>query len=169
MKRILLVLITSLLSLSAFSQSLTGKWESTEKETESEDDFTMQVEARTDISFTGANTFTEEARAVIIFTSEEKTMSMTITLSVPGKWEKSGNKLTMVPNPKKISIETQADNVPGVIKTMIGGPVKSELKKELKKPQHYEIVSLTETTLTLKDLDEKDDSEADYQVLTRVR
>ena len=83
-----------------------------------------------------------------------------LTASMTGALTRSGDVITLVPDSKKkpsVDIDAKVDGVPGggMIKNMIVSPLKKELTSELKKKESYTIVSVTESSLTLRDIPSK--------------
>ena len=77
-----------------------------------------------------------------------------------GALSRSGDVITLTPDSKKkpsVDIDARVDGVPGggMIKNMIVSPLKKELVSELKKTESYTIVSVTESSLTLRDIPTK--------------
>ena len=152
MKRILAVLTAVLLTGTlAFPQSLEGRWTGTVYETTGEGDDVL--------SMTAVYTYTLTGGDYTLFLDTTVDMGMTdvppfqVLVTVTGTWTREGDVLTFVPAKKpKPQVELRADGMPGILRAVIANPIKKDLVKELMDPESYEILILTDTALSLKEI-----------------
>ena len=163
MKRLFFTLALLLFALSASAQSLVGSWSATV----SDEDTESSEEADSGLTMKGMDflTFTE--------TAYTRRINMTVTLSVRSKkepdkrldtdlrikgsingtWTLLNGTLTLIPDKgakPAISVET-AENFPGIIKALIVGECKKEIRQALKETDASELVSLSDTQFIVKD------------------
>ena len=170
MKRLFFLLAAMLACFAAYAQSnIDGKWflDQTEKETMSEGDVDGQSDIKASMlyDFKGERyDATMKAIVTMDVSSKEKdakaTIYVEVTASMSGALLRDGDVITLVPDSKKkptVDVDAKVDGVPGggMIKNMIVSPLKKELTSELKKKESYTIVSVTESSLTLRDIPTK--------------
>ena len=152
MKRILVILAVVLLTGTlAYSQSLEGRWTGTVYETTGEGDDVL--------SMTAVYTYTLTGGDYTLFLDTTVDMGITdvppfqVLVTVSGTWTREGDVLTFVPRKKpKPQVELRADGMPGILRALIANPIKKDLVKELMDPESYEILILTDTALSLKEI-----------------
>ena len=164
MKRILtLFAVVFLTGTLAFSQSLEGRWTGSLFETSTEGDDVMSMTADYTYTFTG-NTYN-------LFMDTTVDMGIPdvppfqVLVTIVGTWTREGDVLTLVPARKpKPKAELRADGMPGILRAIIANPIKKDLVKELQDTESYEILILTDTALTLKELPSaKDLKDPDFE------
>lgn len=173
MKRIITALAILLVSIGGFAQDssdLAGTWTAniSEKEAESNDDadVEMGLEATDNLTFTG-NNYSEKTVFVMTIagtskkTSENVNMKLTVTGAIKGSWTLDGNVLTLTPDKKsKPVIDVQTSELPGMLKTLLVGPIKKELKSAIMEVSRYEVLSASATELVVKEIPDPKDKKA---------
>jgi hypothetical protein len=156
MKRLILTLTAVLVSVLAFAQSLEGTW--TGKENLEDNSNGADVSATATVSYTiKGESYSTKMLVVMDMSAEseggEVTMKITITGSNAGTWARQGNILTFTPDRKsKPKIDVEVEGIPSVLASMLVGPAKRELAKDLKEPERYRIISLSDKELVLEDI-----------------
>lgn len=170
MKRVIFLLAAMLACFAAHSQSdIDGTWflDKSDKQAVSEG----TVDGHTDIKASMQYVFDRDRyvatmKAIVtmdLSSKEDGTKAnifVELTASMNGNLSRSGDVITLTPEPKKkptVDIDAKVDGVPGggMIKNMIVSPLKKELVSELKRTESYTIVSVTESSLTLRDIPTK--------------
>ena len=167
MKRILFsfFLLLGIGALSYAQDSIIGSWLMQIDENESQDVKEQKVSADMQMSVSNFITFSEamylqrmEAVVKVAVTGKEENegknldMTMKVKASMPGTWTLVGGELTLVPDPDaKPEISVETENFPGIIKGMIAGSLKKELRNDLKSKDFYQVVSVTKEQMILKE------------------
>lgn len=152
MKRFLTFLSAVLLTGAfAFSQSLEGRWTGTQFETSGNGEDIL--------SMTAVYTYTFTGNSYNLYLDTTVDMGITdvppfqVLVTVTGTWTREGDVLTFVPTKKpKPQVELRADGMPGILRAVIANPIKKDLVKELLDPESYEVLILTDTALSLKEI-----------------
>lgn len=152
MKRILAILsLIFTMALGVYAQSLDGTWSAVISESESEDGADMKVTGLDVITFSDAS-FSRTMKVRCTIKAESIDMIIKVKGSVSGTWKLSGNTLTLTPDKKaKPVFEVETENCPAIIEAMIIGPLKKELKQDLKGEDELDIVSISESRIVVKD------------------
>ena len=152
MKRILATLSLILaMALGAYAQSLDGTWSASLAESESEDGADMKMTGQDIITFSGSS-FSRTMSVRCTIKAEAIDMIIKAKGSVSGTWKLSGNTLTLTPDKKaKPVFNIETENCPAIIETMIIGPLKKELKQDLKGEDELDIISISDTQIVVKD------------------
>lgn len=166
MKKLLLTLLAVVCFLPASAQSLPGTWVASEIVEENDDIMKMKADVTDELVLSADGTFSESGNMKSTIEMENVSFSFTIVYSSGGTWKREGNNLSIQYNPKLAKASVTEADMPGILKAMIANTAAKELKKEMssKKPDVYQIVSLSETQMELADLDSK---EQDIQVFKR--
>lgn len=185
MKRILLVFIAALAVCSAsFAQSsILGTWVLDISESGSQDDekasVDMSIDATDIITLSASSSFTKNMTMTMALNAEGKedaagekvNMTLTVKGSISGTWTYQDGILTLTPDKKaKPVIEVESDGLPGVAKAMLSPMIKKEVKAGLTEVDRSEVISITDTELTLKDIPDpksKDKTEPETSVYKR--
>ena len=184
MKKILLICLAALAVCStSFAQSsILGTWFCEFTESGSND----EEKAKVSMAFSGTDqftlsgtTFTRNMTMLMTIDGEGKgeaagkklNMTLTVKGSISGTWTYQDGILTLDPGKKaKPVIEVESDGLPGVIKAMLTPMIKKEIKEGLSEIDRSEVISITATELTLKDIPDpksKDKSEPETTVYKR--
>lgn len=170
MKRFIFLLAAMLACLAAYAQSdIDGTWflDKSENQAVSEGSVDGQTDIKASLQYVfDRDRYIATMKAVVtmdLSSKEDDTKAniyVDMTASMTGTLTRSGNVITLVPDPKKkpaVDIDTKINGVPGggVIKNMIVSPLKKELVSALRKKESYTIVSVTESSLTLRDIPSK--------------
>ena len=86
--------------------------------------------------------------------TKESAIDMVVKIkgSISGTWKKVGNIVTLTPGKKaKPSISVETENCPALIQALLVGPVKKELKEELRDEDELEILSISATQFVTND------------------
>ncbi|MBO4416656.1 MAG: hypothetical protein J5801_00885 [Bacteroidales bacterium] len=170
MKRFIFLLAVMLVCFASYAQSnIDGTWflDKSEKQTVSEGTVDGQTDMKASVQYVfDRDRYTATLKAIVtmdVSSREDDTKAniyVEVTASMSGALSRSGDVITLTPEPKKkpsVDIDAKVDGVPGgsMIKNMIVSPLKKELTSELKKKESYTIVSVTESSLTLRDIPSK--------------
>ena len=145
---------------------LAGKWSFSQSE--EKDGSTVDILSR--ITLGKDNTCSQEAILTMKVsvkdeeTGETNTLKMDINIKASGTWTYDGNeKIVMQYNPKTMNATLTSSDLPTLVTSMLKKALVSEFKKELKKPENYRILSLTDTELKIIDMDSKDAEAETYK------
>ena len=164
MKRFFII-FTFLLAavIGASAQSLSGTWVARIMESESD----QSEKVSTDLKMTGRDkinfsesTFTRIVSCTVTIKASSRDTSLVFTIKVNGSasgtWKREGENLTLTPDKKaKPSLSVESKDCPALVKALIIGPLKSELKEALKEVDEMKIISYDENTFTVIDDGEK--------------
>ena len=161
MKRILLTITAALLCLAAYAQApITGTW--VHKDADSCSNSKDGVEADMAMDFTNTitlkddHTYLQSAEATVSVEgrSEDKTveLSMEINGSIDGTWTLADGILTLTPPKKaKPKVEVKSENFPALLRMMLVKPITKEVQNALKAEEKFQVISVTDKELTVKD------------------
>lgn len=170
MNRFIFLLAAMLACFASYAQStIDGTWflDKSEKQTVSEGTVDGQTDMKASVQYVfDRDRYIATMKAIVnmdVSSREDDTKAniyVEVTASMTGNLSRSGDVITLVPDSKKkpsVDIDAKVDGVPGggMIKNMIVSPLKKELTSELKKKEAYTIVSVTESSLTLRDIPSK--------------
>lgn len=170
MKRVIFLLAAMLAFFAAYAQrDIDGTWflDKSEKQTVSEGSVDGHTDMKASVQYVfDRDRYNATMKAIVTMdvSSKEKdaqaNIYVEVTASMSGALSRSGDVITLTPDSKKkpsVDIDARVDGVPGggMIKNMIVSPLKKELVSELKKTESYTIVSVTESSLTLRDIPTK--------------
>lgn len=157
------VLAAAILSFQLSAQTasdLVGKWLT--NESENDDDIEMNMDITTVFGADGTITQSGFCSLLLKFDAETQ-FPYDLTFSGSGTYELDGDILKLNHDPKKFEMKEAKSNMPGILKMLLLNPLKSEIKKSMKKPETYRIVSYNGKELRLLDLDSKDAEEDLYK------
>jgi len=185
MKRILLVCLAALAvcTISFAQNSILGTWTLDVSEKDSQDaeqaSVDMAMSATDIITLSAPSSFTRNIIMTLALEGEGKgeaagqklTMTLKVKGSITGSWTYQDGILTLTPDKKaKPVIEVESDGLPGVAKAMLSPMIKKEVKAGLTEVDRSEVISITDTELTLKDIPDpksKDKTEPETSVYKR--
>ena len=157
MKRLILVLVTVLWIVPAFSQEITGTWvisetRNNDKE-KGKDDPQMDLSLTYEMTFSPDASFNESGQMKFTMGAYDISYSTTITFSGGGTWKREGDLLTILYNPKLAKVKVTETNFPAVVRPLLNSSISREMKKQMKsnKPETSRILSLTATELKLQE------------------
>jgi len=162
MKRLILTFATAIFCLAAYAQiPITGTWEYYEQDSDSssEDgvDTDMQMNATDLIVLKEDNSFDHSAKMEVVVQGKKDgkviNFTLTITAAIDGSWTKEGDILTLTPGKKsKPKVDVKSENFPVLLRMMLVKPITKEITKAIKEVDTYQILSVTDKELTLKDV-----------------
>ena len=168
MKRLMLLLLAVLLMMPAMAQSLPGTWVTTETMDEDSDGFVTKALVTDQLVMSADNSFRESGDMKMTIGKDDLLFSFTIVFSGGGTWKRDGETLSIQYNSKLAKAELTDCDLPAVLKLMIANAAVKEVKKGLssKKPDIYQIQSLTDTQLVLLD---PESTEPGHEIQTFTR
>ena len=141
------------MALGAYAQSLDGTWCAALSETESEDGSEMKMTGQDIITFSGSS-FSRTMTVRCTLKAESIDMVIKAKGAVSGTWKLSDNTLTLTPDKKaKPVFNIETENCPALIESMIIGPLKKEMKEDLKGDDELEIISISDSKIVAKNED----------------
>lgn len=164
--RIFTILALLAFAVPGFGQTaadLCGKWSNTQTEKDDDSEFTMTGE----IVFNEDGSFTETGYATILFNlDDDSKFNCDLVFSAKGTYTVTDGVICYVFDPKSANVKEGKNEFPAILKALLINPLKSELKKSLKKPSRDRIVSFSPQKMTVIDPDDKD---AEEEVYTKVQ
>ena len=161
MKKLFVLITVALMSLTSVAQnSIIGTWyaEESEKDSTSSEgvNVDMSMNATDEISFS-SSTFQRKFACAILMDAEKDgkrvPLSLTVKGSMKGTWSLADGILTITPDKKaKPELDVESEGFPGVVKAMVVGMLKKEVKNALVGEEKYEVVSLSATELKIKNI-----------------
>ena len=161
MKKLLIIMTVALMSMTSFAQnSIVGTWyaEDAHEGSSSEEgvNVDMSVTAYDEISFS-TSTFQRKFSSVMLMDAvkdgKKVPLSLTVKGSMKGTWSLSDGILTITPDKKaKPDLDVETEGFPGVVKAMLVGMMKKEVKDALVSEERYEVLSLSDTELKIKNI-----------------
>lgn len=140
-------------------EDLTGSW--TTSSSEKDDD--MELTATGTLTFKEDGSFTENGYCLVTFILDAETsFTCDFVYSASGTASVVDGVLTLAHNPSSATIKEGKKEMPGLIKAIVMNPLKTEMKRTLKKPAHDRIVSFDNSEMTLLCLDDKDAEKETY-------
>ena len=149
-------LIFTMICLPAGAQTveqLVGRW-TTVYEDNDED---MKMKATSTYTFNADGSLVEEGVCELVLMFDEKTsIPVTISFHGEGNYTLSGDVISYVFNPKAVVVEEEGGKVPGLLRMLLINPLKSEMKKSVKKPSSDRILEFAPGKMTLLTIGDKD-------------
>ena len=157
MKRLMLVMVTVLWIVSAFSQEITGTWVISETHNDDKvngkDDRHMDMSVTDELTLSPDASFNQSGQMKLSMGAYDISYSTTITYSGGGTWKREGDLLPLQFNPKLAKVKVTETNFPVVFRPLLTSSISREMKKQMKsiKPETSRILSLTATELKRQD------------------
>lgn len=166
MKRTFLIFLFAIISCCIYAQTtadLVGSWLYTY--TDNSDGDIMTIKEYLELKEDGSCSKHGQVYMEMVMDETSKFHAQ-FSYSAKGTWDLQGDVITYNMDPKSISVtNANENNMPGILKTMFFNPVKSEFKKELKKPSPSRVISFSSKELVLKDTRDKDATDDHYKKL----
>lgn len=157
MKRLLVSAAALILALGAFAQDFAGKWVSELQRDGSSSQRTLEL--RADGSYRLSSDIVMPLNGV----------SLKIHSTVEGNWLSDEDTIILTPDKrKKEEVDAKVlDDVPASTKNPLEGAVKSEIRKDLKKPVTYRVVSAASDELQLMSVSENNGTVSAIEIYKR--
>ena len=151
-------MLAALWVLPISAQSLIGTWVTTQNMEEEMEGILLKGIMTGELKLSADASFSESGKMKMTVGKEDVSFSFTVVFSGGGTWKREGDLLVSQYNPKLAKAELTECDLPAALKLLLANSVKKELKKGMssKKPESVRILTLTDTTLEVQDVDEKD-------------
>ncbi len=167
MKRIIVALLSLVLSVSLYAQEITGKWIQTNQGSENG----MEMTTSETLFIVKNGTFEDAVVMEMKYTDEkggQAPVKLKIRILCSGIWSLEDKLLSQTFDAKSVKTEVleQPDGFPKFFMNVLSKSVVSEFKKHSKKPIHYNVVSLTSDKLQIQEVGSK---ESETETYTRAK
>ncbi len=163
MKRIIVALVSLVLSVSIYAQEITGKWIQTHQGSENGSEM-MTSET---LSIVNDGTFEDAVILEMKYTDDKNgqaPVKLEVSISCGGTWSLTDKTLSQLFDAKSVKTEIleQPDGFPKFFLNVLSKSVISEFKKHSKEPILYNVVSLTSDKLQIREAGAKDSETETY-------
>lgn len=163
MRRIIIVLVGLVLSVSIYAQEITGKWSQRHQGSENG----SEMMASETLSILKNGTFEDAVTFEMKYTDEKSAkdpLKLRLRISCGGTWSFTDETLSQTYDAKSVKTEVleQPDGFPKFFLNVLSKSVVSEFKKNSKKPIRYNVVSLTSDKLQIQEIGSKDSETETY-------